>query len=201
MLSTFLSGFGVSLGLILAIGAQNAFVLRQGLRREHVLTVVLICGVSDALLIAFGVSSFHRVLLSFPWIEPLMRYGGAAFLIVYGIRSMRAAFLNNEGLKESAENKGNHWRIALTCLGLTWANPHVYLDTVMLIGSISSTFAGEELIFALGAMSASFAFFFTLGFGAILLRPLLVSPGAWRFIEAAIALIMWFIAAKLLFEI
>jgi len=198
--NAFLGGFGVSLGLILAIGAQNAFVLRQGLRREHILTVVLICAISDALLIGFGVSSFHQILLSFPWIEPVMRYGGAAFLCFYGIRSMRTALRNHEGLKASREDKGSHWRVALTCLALTWLNPHVYLDTVMLIGSISSGFAGEEILFAFGAMSASFVFFFALGFGAVLLRPLLASPLTWRVIEAGIALIMWLIALKLIFD-
>jgi len=198
MAGAYFSGFVVSLGLIVAIGAQNAFVLRQGLRREYILTVVLICAISDALLIAFGVSSFHQILLAVPWIEPLMRYGGAAFLIFYGIRSLRAALRSNEGLKAAAENKDSHWRVALICLGLTWLNPHVYLDTVVLIGSISSGFKGEEMLFALGAMSASFVFFLCLGFGAVLLRPLLSSPFSWHIIEAAIALIMWFIAVKLL---
>jgi len=198
--NAYFTGFGVSLGLILAIGAQNAFVLRQGLRREYVLTVVLICAISDAVLIAFGVSSFQQIVIYLPWIEPLVRYGGAAFLCIYGLRSMRAALLKNQGLQAALENKANHWHIVLTCLALTWANPHVYLDTVVLIGSVASTFEGETIEFALGAMSASFAFFFALGLGARFLRPLLASPRSWRFIEASIALIMWSIAAKLLFD-
>jgi len=199
-MNAYFSGLGVSFGLILAIGAQNAFVLRQGLRREHILTVVLICAISDALLIAFGVGSFHQILTKAPWIEPLMRYGGAGFLCFYGIRSLRAALQSNEGLKAAHGDKANHWRIALTCLALTWLNPHVYLDTVLLIGSISSGFPGEEMSFAIGAMSTSFIFFFSLGFGALLLRPWLSSPLIWRFIELSIALIMWFIALKLLFD-
>jgi len=199
-MSAFLSGFGVSLGLILAIGAQNAYVLRQGLRREYLLSVVVICSLSDALLIALGVGSFHAILLAAPWIEPLMRYGGSAFLIIYGIKSLRAALRNNDGLKAASETKASQWRVVLTCLALTWLNPHVYLDTVVLIGSISSSFPGQEMLFALGAMSASFVFFSLLGYGAVLLRPLLSSPLAWRFIEAVIAFIMWFIAAKLLFD-
>jgi len=199
-MNAYFAGFAVSFGLILAIGAQNAFVLRQGLRREYVLTVVLICAISDAILIAFGVSSFQQIVTYLPWVEPLMRYGGAAFLCFYGLRSLRAALRENQGLQAALENKANYWHIVLTCLTLTWVNPHVYLDTVVLIGSIASTFAGESLQFALGAMSASFIFFPSLGFGAYFLRPLLASPRSWRFIEAAIALIMWGIAAKLLLD-
>jgi len=199
-MNAYFAGLGASLGLILAIGAQNAFVLKQGLRREYILTVVLICTVSDALLIGLGVSSFHQILISMPWIEPLMRYGGALFLLIYGIKSMMAAWHSHEGLQASPDNKGSYWRVVLTALALTWLNPHVYLDTVLLIGSISSGFAGERLLFSAGAMSASFMFFFTLGFGAGTMRPLLSTPLAWRFIEVAVAFIMWLIAAQLLFE-
>jgi L-lysine exporter family protein LysE/ArgO len=191
------AGFLLGLSLIVAIGAQNAFILRQGLRREHVLPLVLTCAISDAILIALGVAGFATVLARLDWLEPLMRYGGAAFLIVYALRSARSAWAGGASLK-AGETSATSFRSAfLTCLAFTWLNPHVYLDTVVLLGSISTRYAGQEVAFALGAIIASFTFFFSLGYGARLLAPLFEKPVAWRILDGVIALVMTSIAIKL----
>ncbi|MBV0913938.1 LysE/ArgO family amino acid transporter [Anianabacter salinae] len=192
------SGFALGLSLILAIGAQNAFVLRQGLRGEHVLAVVLACAISDAVLIAVGVGGFAAIEAVLPGLAPVMRWGGAAFLLVYGALSFRAAFGSAEAL-QPAEGAGRSLASALTtCLALTWLNPHVYLDTVVLLGSVSAQFDGARLWFGAGAVTASFAFFFALGFGASLLRPLFARPVAWRVLEGIVGVTMWAIAAGLI---
>ncbi|KQW28910.1 amino acid transporter [Rhizobium sp. Root274] len=192
------AGFLLGLSLIVAIGAQNAFILRQGLRREHVLPLVLTCAVSDALLIALGVGGFATVLANLVWLEPLMRYAGAAFLLVYAFRSLKSALIGGNALTAAA-NSGTSLRAALlTCLALTWLNPHVYLDTVVLLGSISTRYAGWEPAFALGATSASFVFFFSLGYGARLLAPLFAKPIAWRILDGLIAVVMALIGFGLL---
>jgi L-lysine exporter family protein LysE/ArgO len=194
----FLTGLGVGLGLILAIGAQNAFVLRQGLRGEHVLAVVLACALSDAVLIVIGVTSFARIATILPWLDPVMRYAGAAFLVWYGWRSAVSALRSTEALVVAGRAPPAPLRRVLaTCLALTWLNPHVYLDTVVLLGTISTRFPGEEVSFAAGGVTGSFLFFFSLGYGARLLRPVFASPKAWRWLDGAIALVMWGIALKL----
>lgn len=196
--SVFLTGLGVGLSLIVAIGAQNAFVLRQGLKGEHVLLVVLACAISDALLIFIGVTSFATIAALLPGVDPVLRYGGAAFLIWYGLKSLMSALRSDSALAVSG-NSAAHWSKALlTCLALTWLNPHVYLDTVVLLGTISTQFSGEQLAFGAGAITGSFVFFFALGFGARWLRPLFARPQAWRVLEAVIALVMWAIAARLI---
>ncbi|AXI43083.1 LysE/ArgO family amino acid transporter [Sulfitobacter sp. SK011] len=197
-MTSFLPGFALSLTLILAIGAQNAFVLRQGLRREFVFWVCLTCAVSDALLIAAGVAGFGALAEALPWFETAMRYGGAAFLIWYGVQNAQAAWRGGVALQ--AEGQGIHSlrRAILTLLALTWLNPHVYLDTVVLLGSISAQYP-DRLWFGIGAVTASFVFFFALGYGARLLSPLFAKPRSWQVLDAIIALTMWAIAAKLLF--
>ncbi len=197
--SVFLTGLTMGLSLILAIGAQNAFVLRQGLRGEHVFAVALTCALSDALLIALGVAGFGKLTASAPWLDPLMRYGGAAFLIWYGARSLISALRSSSALtaEGSAPRRGLKATL-LTCLAFTWLNPQVYLDTVVLLGSISTQFPGAKSSFALGAMSGSFMFFFALAYGAAWLRPVFAKPSAWRLLEAGVALAMWGIALKLL---
>jgi len=198
MITAVTAGFFLGLSLIVAIGAQNAFILRQGLRREHVLPLVLTCAISDAILIALGVAGFATVLSRVQWLEPVLRYGGAAFLIIYALRSAYSAWTGGNSLR-AGETAGTSLRTAfLTCLAFTWLNPHVYLDTVVLLGSISTRYSGHELAFALGAMTASFCFFFSLGYGARLLAPLFARPVAWRVLDAVIALVMASIAAKLL---
>ena len=190
------AGFGLGFSLILAIGAQNAFVLRQGLRRAHVLAVVLTCAVSDAILIAAGVAGFGALALAVPGLEVAMRYGGAAFLIWYGARALRAAWRGGAAL-EAGAGTGSLRGALLTCLALTWLNPHVYLDTVVLLGSISAQY-DDRLGFALGAMTASFVFFFALGYGARALAPVFARPNAWRWLDALVGAVMWAIAGKLL---
>lgn len=192
-----LQGFITGFGLILAIGAQNAFVLRQGLRGDHVFAICLTCALSDALLIAAGVAGLGALTRAAPWIEPVFRYGGAGFLIVYGARAALAAWRGGDALVPAADQATRLWPALATCLALTWLNPHVYLDTVLLIGSISAQ-AESPARFAIGAIAASFAFFFSLGYGARLLRPVFTSPAAWRGLEALVAALMWAIAASLL---
>ncbi|MDY0251309.1 MAG: LysE/ArgO family amino acid transporter [Pseudomonas sp.] len=198
MLTSYTTGFTIGLSLILAIGAQNAFVLRQGLRNEHVLLVVLVCALSDAALIFFGASSFRHILVQVPWVDPAMRYGGAAFLIWYGAKSIYSAARSNTSIVVANESGMPMRYVLATCLALTWLNPHVYLDTVVLIGTISTRFPGQEMLFASGAATASLVFFFSLGFGARYLRPVFATPKAWRILEAVIAIVMWFIALKLI---
>ena len=197
MLSAFLPGLLLGLSLIVAIGAQNAFVLRQGLRGEHVLAVCLTCAVSDALLILAGVGGFAQASRWLPWLETATRYAGAAFLLVYGLRSFRSALQAGGALTPAAAVPAGLGVTLATCLALTWLNPHVYLDTVVLVGSVSTQFAEGKHAFALGAMTASFLFFFALGYGARLLRPVFARPGAWRVLDTGIGVVMCMIAVGL----
>ena len=197
-LNALLYGFSLGFSLILAIGAQNAFVLRQGLRGEHLLLVCSICAFSDALLILAGVSGFHLLLASYPSVTVIARYGGALFLIAYGAVSFYQAARVDEGLQPSELPSSSAWQAALTCLAFTWLNPHVYLDTVVLLGSVSTQFGEQVAWFAGGATSASFVFFFALGYGARLLRPIFARPLAWRILDLLIGCVMWGIAVRLL---
>ncbi|MFG6590678.1 LysE/ArgO family amino acid transporter [Sulfitobacter sp. 1A12157] len=197
MLTSFLPGFALSLTLIMAIGAQNAFVLRQGLRREHVLPVVLVCAASDAVLIMSGVAGFGALAEAAPWFGPLMRYGGAVFLLWYGWRNAVSAWQGGEALEAEGQSTRSLRKAILTLLALTWLNPHVYLDTLVLLGSISAQYP-DRLSFGLGAVLASFVFFFSLGYGARLLAPLFAKPRSWQVLDAVIAVTMWAIAIKLL---
>ncbi|MDJ0626815.1 MAG: LysE/ArgO family amino acid transporter [Rhodobacter sp.] len=198
MTSALAAGFALGLSLILAIGAQNAFVLRQGLRGAHVFAVCLACALSDAILIAVGVAGFAVISDAVPGVVPVMRWGGAAFLIVYGALSFRAALGPAAALEPAEAGAGSLTKALATCLALTWLNPHVYLDTVVLLGSVSTQYDGRQLAFGAGAVAASFTFFFSLGYGARLLRPLFAKPAAWRVLEVVVGLTMWAIAAKLI---
>jgi L-lysine exporter family protein LysE/ArgO len=191
------SGFLLSLSLILAIGAQNAFILRQGLKRQHVFAVCLFCGFSDALLIASGVAGFGSLAEAVPWFERAMRYGGAAFLIWYGWRNAVSAWRGGASMDMSGAAEQSLPKIIATLAALTWLNPHVYLDTVVLIGSIAAQY-DDRLAFGIGATSASFVFFFSLGYGARLLAPFFRRPRAWQVLDALIAVTMWAIALGLL---
>ncbi|OQP86647.1 amino acid transporter [Rhizobium rhizosphaerae] len=192
-----LTGFGTGLGLIVAIGAQNAFVLRQGLKREHVFAVCLLCALSDAALVLLGVTAFSVVARIMPWLDPAFRYGGAAFLALYALRSLRSALNPQGGLTAQGGAPASLRATLMTALALTFLNPHVYLDTVILLGSVSTRFPADRLSFALGAMTASALFFFSLGYGARLLAPLFARPSAWRVLDALIAAVMASIAVKL----
>jgi L-lysine exporter family protein LysE/ArgO len=191
------SGFFLGLSLIMAIGAQNAFVLRQGLRREHVFAVCLTCALSDALLIAAGVAGMGWLAREVPWLAPAMTWAGAAFLVVYGALSFRRA-LSPGALTAAGQGGGSLRTALLTCLALTWLNPHVWLDTVVLLGSVAAQFPGNALAFGIGAATASFVFFFALGYGARALAPVFARPAAWRVLDVAVGVVMWTIAAKLL---
>lgn len=191
-------GFLLGLGLIMAIGAQNALVLRQGLRGEHVFVICLACALSDALLILTGVLAFAWISAVLPWLEPAMRWGGAAFLIFYGLRGFLSAFGRDEVLLPAGGPAPPLMPALAATMAITWLNPHVYLDTVVLVGSVSAQYGTGRAMFAAGAMLASFVFFFSLGYGARLLRPLFARPFAWRVLEAVTGCVMWAIAADLL---
>lgn len=200
MLEAYFSGFGTGAGLIAAIGAQNAFVLRQGLKREHVGLVAALCIFGDVLCITMGTAGMGAVVKSSPEALRVIQWGGALFLTLYGVFALRRAFAGG-GRLEAAQGKApaSAGRIALATLGFTFLNPHVYLDTVVLLGGISSSFAaqGGQWLFALGACTASVLWFCALGFGARLLLPLFARPATWRILDAGIALVMFVIAAGL----
>ena len=196
-MTAFLSGFKLGLGLIVAIGAQNAFVLRQGLRREHVFAVALFCAVSDAALIGLGVSGFAIATEAAPWLPEALRWGGVAFLSWYALRAARAAWRGGAALVAGQGAAPGLSAILIAVATITWANPHVWLDTVVLLGAVSAQFPGAQAQFGLGAATASFAFFFALAYGARLLAPLFARPVSWRVLEAGVALIMGSVALKL----
>lgn len=198
MPTAFISGFLTSLSLILAIGAQNAFVLRQGLRREHVFPIVAICAVSDATLISIGIFGFSTLSPIMPSLSEAMRWIGAAFLFVYGAMRFHAAWRGGESLVPANAPSASLSRVTITCLLITWANAHVYLDTVMLLGSISSHYNPQILAFGIGASMGSVMFFSTLGYGARLLAPVLANVRAWIILEIAIGATMWSIAFGLI---
>ncbi len=198
----FLQGFATCAALIIAIGAQNAFVLRQGIRREHVFVVALLCSFSDALLVSLGVAGLGTLVQTNPLLLSTARYGGAAFLIVYGFFAAKRAWRpGGEGLSVTGSGgaPASLKKTVLACLAFTYLNPHCYLDTVVLMGSLSAQFEGDlRWVFAVGAVSASFGWFFSLAYGARLLAPAFAKPRAWRILDATIALVMLGIALGLL---
>ncbi len=192
-----LAGFGTGISLIAAIGAQNAFVLRQGLRREHVLAIVAICAVSDALLIAAGVAGVGALVQQLPVVLTVVSWLGVIFLVTYGMIAARRAFAPGA---LTADVSGPPMTLARTlaiCLAFTWLNPHVYLDTVLLVGSIASGHGDGRWLFGAGAILSSLAWFVALGFGARLLRGVFARPTAWRVLDAVIAAVMVALAANL----
>ena len=196
-MSGFIAGLTLGFSLIIAIGSQNAFVLKQGLKNEHVFVISLICALSDAILIILGIVGFSVIIATSPWVEPLARYGGAIFLFYYGANSFLTA-LKDQYLMPSDISANSLLKAVSICLAFTWLNPHVYLDTVILIGSVSSQFPNQKLQFAIGASLASFIFFFSLAYGAKLLLPIFKSPKSWKILDILIGIIMWSIALKLL---
>lgn len=198
MLTPLSVGFATGLSLIVAIGAQNAFVLRQGLLRRHVLPLVLFCAVSDAVLIVAGVAGFGAIAERWPRFPDIMAIAGAAFLLTYGGLRLRAAWRGDSALDPA----GQAPTLAATlgaAAAFTWLNPHVYLDTVGLVGAVSTQFDGSARVaFGAGAVAASFVFFAGLGFGARALEPLLRTRRAWRVLDAGIGVVMWALAAKLM---
>ncbi len=207
------AGLLLGLSLIVAIGAQNVFVLRQGLRREHVGLVAAICAVSDAVLILLGVSGIGAATSAVPWLAGAVRWAGAAFLAGYGIRAgLRAIRPTGDVLlgqhvpttatpqPASMTATPTRWKVALTCLALTWLNPHVYLDTVFLVGSVAAGHGEGRWLFAVGAMTASVLWFYGLAYGARLLGGWLATPRAWRLLDAGIALTMLALSASLIWR-
>lgn len=196
-LASFLAGLGLGLSLIVAIGAQNAFVLRQGLRREHVFAVVAVCAASDALLIVLGIAGLGTLIQQVEWLMLVVRFAGAAFLAWYGIRSAMRAFTSST-LDTDPAGAPLSLRVAIvTVLALTWLNPHVYLDTVLLLGSIGATHGETRWWFGLGAAIGSVLWFGALGYGSRALRPLFAKPVAWRVLDALIAVVMLVLAVSL----
>lgn len=194
---SYLAGLGTALSLIVAIGAQNALVLRQGLLRQHVFTICLFCALSDAILISAGVAGAGAIVKAHPFFLQLMRWGGAAFLIWYGFKSFRAAWEGGQSLHAASQGTQTLKAALLAVAAITWLNPHVYLDTVILIGAVSAQ-AESRMFFALGAISGSFLFFFALGYGARLLAPIFARPVAWRILDVIVGLMMWTIAFGLI---
>ncbi|NEE08548.1 amino acid transporter [Streptomyces sp. SID7499] len=202
MTSTFTAGaagFGTGLSLIVAIGAQNAFVLRQGIRRQAVLAVVAICALSDAALIALGVGGVGAVVVKWPAALTAVGWIGGAFLLVYGALAARRVLRpGGDGLRAEGEAAGSVRRAVLTCLAMTWLNPHVYLDTVFLLGSVAADHGELRWTFGLGAVLASLCWFTALGFGARMLGRFLAKPAAWRVLDGLVAATMIVLGAVLI---
>ena len=188
-MNTVLLGFAASLSLIVAIGAQNAFVLRQGIRNEHVLPVVIVCAASDLALIIAGVAGVGALVTSHPQVMTAARYGGAAFLIGYGLLAARRAF-RPQVMTPSDAGPARLSAVLSTSLALTFLNPHVYLDTVVLLGTLANQQGQNRWLFAAGAAAASAVWFFGLGFGARRLAGLFATPATWRVLDGIIAVIM-----------
>ena len=195
--NAFFSGFSLGLSLILAIGAQNAFVLKQGIKKQHVFLVCTICALSDAVLIFVGVSGFGYVVERYQVIKTAALWGGFVFLSIYGLRSLYSAFSASHTLTSGDEEARGAAKTALLTLAFTWLNPHVYLDTALLLGSVSTKFGERAGLFGVGAMCASFAFFFSLGYGARFLAPLFKKPAAWKILEFFVGVTMITLGAML----
>jgi L-lysine exporter family protein LysE/ArgO len=190
MFSAALSGFLLGASLIIAIGAQNAFILRQGLLRQHVFILSLICALSDALLITAGVAGLGTLIARSPTLISVVTLGGAAFLFWYASVAFRRA-LHPEVLEAASSGNGNLKMAIGTVLALTFLNPHVYLDTVVLLGGLSARFEGaSRAAYGAGAALSSFVWFFGLGYGARLLQPIFAKPAAWRVLDVLIGLVM-----------
>ena len=202
MFSAVSVGFFTAFSLILAIGAQNAFVLRQGLKRQHVFWLCLLCAVSDAILIVAGIVGFGSLARSYPSLPWLMAVAGAVFLFIYGVLRLMAALRGNYAMELSGKSAGL-WSVLATGAAFTWLNPHVYLDTLGLVGAISTQFpdTSTKIAFGVGATSASFIFFFSLGYGARLLAPVMTSASTWRILDIFIGVVMWVLAAGLIWSL
>ena len=192
-----LSGMGLGLALIVAIGAQNAFVLRQGLRGEHVVAVVAVCALSDLVLIAAGVAGTGALLDRAPGAVTVIRWAGAAFLLAYGAVAVRRAVRPAGALLTEAAQRTPLLPTVLTASALTWLNPHVYLDTVVLLGSVAAAQGDLRWHFGAGAAVGSLLWFTALGAGARLLRPVFARPTAWRVLDGGIAAVMLLLAVGL----
>ena len=195
----FLPGLLVGLSLIIAIGAQNAYVIRQGLARQQVFLVVSICAVADAALIAAGIAGLGAVISGLPWLLEGIRWFGVVYLSWFGINALRSVFKTQKLDDTDDQATVSVKKIVLTTLGFTLLNPHVYLDTVILVGSVANQFHENRWIFGFGAMTASLLWFFGLGFGARAASGLMKKPVFWKVLDALIAAVMFSVAAVLAF--
>ena len=192
------AGFFLGVSLIVAVGAQNGFLLRQGLLRQHVFILCLICALSDALLIVVGVFGFGTLVSQAKWLIDAVTIGGVIFLLVYGFMAFRRV-MSPDAMKAASQGAGNLAKAIATCLALTYLNPHVYLDTVVLLGGLSANYqGGDRAAYGVGAATGSFVWFFALGYGARLLVGVFENPKAWQVLDFIIGCIMWLIAASLL---
>lgn len=195
--AVFFQGLAISAGLIVAIGAQNAFVLAQGVRGVHRLQIAVACASSDALLIALGVGGAGALIAQQPQLLALARWGGAAFLLGYALLALRRAW-HGESMQLPESHHQSVWRALAATLAVTWLNPHVYLDTVVLLGGVAANLpAQDRLSFGLGAMLASWLWFFALAYGARLLAPLFARPSSWRVLDIGVATVMLLVAWQL----
>ena len=202
LISPFIQGFGVSAGLIIAIGAQNAHVLTLGIKRHYPLSVALICSLCDALLIIAGVIGMGMLLEQFPNLTLIATVGGSVFLAVYGIKALFSAFKPQTLQIEESEDHPSFKLIIVSTIMVTLLNPHVYLDTMVLIGTVGGQYDGnQKLVFAFGAVLASFVWFFSLTWGANKLRPLFQSRQAWQILDGFVAITMLTLALLLLLSV
>jgi L-lysine exporter family protein LysE/ArgO len=199
MIASYIQGMAVGAGLIIAIGAQNAFVLSQGIRRQHHWLVAAICFSCDAVLIAAGVAGIGGAVADNPSLQTVAAWGGALFLFAYGARALHRAMANSTSLQADRRRPCSAKEVAMTTLGVTLLNPHVYLDTVILLGAVSGQFPpGERSTFAFGACTASLLWFLSLSLGGVMLAPVFARPGSWRGLDLFVGVTMWMVAARLL---
>jgi L-lysine exporter family protein LysE/ArgO len=190
----FFQGFGIGAGLIIAIGAQNSFVLTQGVRKQHIYLIPLICSICDIILIIAGAAGIGSIVASYPKVSYYAGIAGAFFLFWYGLKSLMSVF-DNAVLDTSKNQHISRRAIIFTTLAITFLNPHVYLDTILMLGTISGQFEGlKRFIFAIGACSASTIWFFSLSLGGSLLEPLFRKPLSWKILDLSICVVMWSIA-------
>ncbi|MCL1137420.1 LysE/ArgO family amino acid transporter [Shewanella pneumatophori] len=200
MQTAFIQGMGIGGSLIMAVGAQNAFVLKQGLKRSHSLPIAAICSFIDAVMITAGVAGLGHLILAFPLIKDIASFGGAIFLLFYGYSALKSSFNENRLDSDDALAADSLKKAVLTTLAISLLNPHLYLDTVVLLGSISVQFEGtEKQWFGAGAVLASFVWFFSLSLGAKYLSPIFKKPKAWCYLDRFICITMWSIAAALMY--
>ncbi len=198
MLTPYFTGMGIGAGLIIAIGSQNAFVLTQGIKKQYHLEVAFICALCDTVLIGAGVAGLGRFIERLPLLITITSAAGAVFLFIYGLMNLISAVRGSGSMGDNSQNIQGRKQVALTALALTLLNPHVYLDTVVLLGSISGTFDGSgRYLFGAGAVTMSYIWFFGLSIGAGLLSPLFRKPITWRILNLIIFAIMWSISYRL----
>ncbi|CAL8896176.1 amino acid transporter [Kocuria varians] len=196
MTSAFLPGLVTGLALIVAIGAQNAFILRQGIRRQHVGVVVAICIVSDVVLISLGTAGIGFVIERVPWLLDALRWVGVVYLAVFALMSFRSAF-RSQVIDTTADDARSLRGVVLATLAFTWLNPHTYLDAVLILGNLANQHGGQRWIFTAGAILGSVIWFCTLGAGARALSHVLNTPLTWRIVDALVGVVMLFIAVQL----